>query len=146
GKGGTYTFTLDGLSANLDLIVTKNADSLTCDPTSSCVTESVVTGTGTDTVSFTADPAFTYYIAVDGKNGVSSPYHIKLGSSACGAATCYDGFSSLDCSFPSSSGTNADSGSTSDVSSWNCAGVTGETGPEFEYLFTAPHTATYTVD
>ena len=64
-------------------------------PTATCVTKGcgVTAGTAGEMVSFSGDPSYTYFIAVDGKAGKSGNYHIKLSSTACGPATCQDGFS-----------------------------------------------------
>ncbi|MFI5289810.1 MAG: PPC domain-containing protein, partial [Polyangia bacterium] len=143
---GSYTVTLDGLTADLDLIVTKDASSYSCDAASACVQSSTNSGTTSESVTFPADPSSTYYIAVDGKSGAVGNYHIKLASTSCGAATCQDGLASLSCTSQSTSNRNDASGATSDVSTWQCSPVlTGLTGPEFAHAFTPTGAGPYTV-
>src|SRR6202011_5714486 len=72
-KSGQYTFTLDGLTADLDLIVVEGTYS-TCDPTTACVASSVTAGTAAESVTFMADSSKIYYVAVDGKAGAVSNY------------------------------------------------------------------------
>ncbi len=133
---GSYTATLDQLTADLDLIVVSNTSAFACDASTACVSTaaSIKTGTTSETVTFTADATKTYYLAVDGKNGAVGNYHIKLTSTSCGAPICKNGIDSLSCSTLVTANRNDASGATNDVSSWGtCLG--GGTGPEFAHLF-----------
>jgi hypothetical protein len=141
---GSYTVTLDGLSADLDLIVVSHTSAFSCDAAAACVASSQTVGTGNESVTFMADAALTYYIAVDGKNGAVGNYHIKLASTSCGAATCKNGFASLSCTSPTSATSNDASGATSNVNTWSCA--TGMTGPEFAHYFTPTGAGPFTVE
>ncbi len=144
---GTYTVTLDGLTANLDLIVLSNQFSTVCDSSSAClnpVGAGTNTGTTSESVTFTADTSHGYFIAVDGVAGATSPYHLKMTSSSCPAPICRDGFSQLNCVNISVTNLNDASGSTSDVTSWGSCD-TNTNGPEFAHLFTPPSPGTYTV-
>jgi hypothetical protein len=141
---GSYTVTLDGLTADLDLVVVSNASAFTCDPTSACEAMSEKTGTTAESLTFNALTTKTYYIAVDGKNGAVSSYHIKLASTACGAAICQNGYDTLSCSSPSTTNRNDASGATSDVTNWACD--TGMNGPEFAHHFSPTTSGSYTFE
>lgn len=142
---GSYTVTLDNLSANLDLIVMQGKTAYTCDPTAMCAGASLNTGTTAESVVFTADSTKTYYVAVDGKNGAVGTYHLKIASSSCPAPVCKDSIEDIDCTNKSRS-VNSDEPywSTSDVSMWGCAGATGLTGAEHAHHFTPTASGSYT--
>jgi hypothetical protein len=143
---GAYTVTLDGLAADLDLLVLSSTSSFSCDSMMACVASGTTSGTATEVVPFTADASLYYYLAVDGKAGAVSPYHINLSSSLCPAPTCANASHSLSCTLSSRSlsDQNDQPGSTSDVSTWACA--TGETGPERVHLFTPSGPGPYTIE
>ena len=144
---GSYTVTLDGIEAgqNLDLVVLKDTSNLACDPTAMCHAQGITAGNADESVTFMADPANTYYIAVDGKGTSSSSYHIKLASTACGTPNCMNGNDSLSCNKLSLTNSNDASGATSAVSTWTCTGLPAETGPEFAHKFTPSQSGSYTV-
>jgi hypothetical protein len=143
---GMYTVTLDGLSADLDLIVVSSTSSASCDSSVSCEGSSTMAGTANESVTFSADPARYYYLAVDGKAGAVSPYHIKVSSPSCPAPICTNGFRALSCPVTSRSlsNTNDASGATSDISTWQCA--SGLNGPEFVHQFTPTGPGPYTFE
>jgi len=143
---GMYTVTLDGLSADLDLIVVSSTSSVTCDSAAACVAQSVTAGTASESVTFAADAANYYYLAVDGKAGAISPYHIKVASASCPAPICQSGGKSLSCpiSSRSVSNTNDTSAATSDITDWPCD--TGLSGPEYAHLFTPTGAGPYTFE
>jgi hypothetical protein len=141
---GLHTFTLSGLTADLELVVIAG-DSSNCDPTSACVAQNVTTGTADKAVSFMADSTKVYYIAVDGRAGAVSPYTLKLTSQACPGPDCYNfnnGY--FGCSYLEETRRNDDKvHSTNLVDSWKCDPNT--TGPEVVYYFTPPALGQYTV-
>jgi hypothetical protein len=145
---GMYTVTLDGMTANLDLIVVENTSAFTCDSASACVGSSTNTGTTNESVTFTGDTSHTFYVAVDGVAGATSPYHVKLASASCPPPKCTDGFYSMSCSSLVLSNRNDTSGSTSSVTSWGPTASpcdTGLTGPEFAHFFSPTGPGPYTV-
>jgi hypothetical protein len=73
---GQYSVSLDGLTANLELVVRKRAGYCTLEP--GCVASSTNGGNTSESVTFAADTGATYWIAVDGKSGAAGNYHIKL--------------------------------------------------------------------
>jgi hypothetical protein len=142
---GMYTVTLDGLTANLDLIVVSDNSTSACMSTTACVVPAGNNpGTAGESVTFAADTLHGYYIAVDGVNGAVSPYHIKMTSMSCPAAICRDGGQPLTCAGLSLSNANDAVGSTSDVTMWGTCD-TNTTGQEFAHLFTPPAPGTYTI-
>ena len=146
---GSYTVTVDGIATgqNLDLVVLEDSNGSSCNPTATCFAQSLNPSNQNESVTFTADPANQYYIAVDGKGTSSSSYHIKLASAACGAPVCANGHNSLSCTTRSVSSSNDASGATSDVSTWTCSGLpTTETGPEFAHKFTPAASGPYTIE
>jgi Dictyostelium (slime mold) repeat/Bacterial pre-peptidase C-terminal domain len=140
---GSYTVSLDGLSANLDLVVVSNTSSAICQSSAACVASSTNTGTADESVTFAADTSHTYYIAVDGAQGAVSPYHVSIASASCGAPVCVVG-TSLSCSVGSATSRNDAVGATNDVDSWACDANT--TGPEYVWVFTPPAPGTYTIE
>lgn len=128
---GSYTFELTGLSADLDLIVIAGTAS-TCDASSACVASSVQTGTTSESVTFVADAAVNYWIAVDGKNGAVGDFILTLKSDLC-APYC-NSTSAIDCEVNKKqfTGSNGDPVKSLDkVDSWPCDADT--TGPEVVY-------------
>jgi hypothetical protein len=145
---GMYTVTLDGLTANLDLIVLNNTSPFVCSSSSAClnpVGSGTNTGTASESVTFAADTSHGYFIAVDGVAGAVSPYHLMMTSSSCPAPICRDGFDALSCTNISLTNRNDASGSTSDVTSWGTCD-TGTNGPEFVHMFTPPSPGSYTIE
>src|SRR5262249_46649805 len=139
---GNYTVTLDGLSANLDLLVIPELTYYSCTSGTTCGYSSTNTGTTSESVTIAADTSHVYFIAVDGKDGAVSPYHIKVSSPSCGAAVCQQGSLSLNCTTGAITSHNDGPGSTNDVGSWSCDANT--TGPEYATMFTPPKPGTYT--
>ena len=143
---GSYTVSLDGLSADLDLVVLESTSSMTCDSSAACLQSSTNAMTLDETLTFNADASKYYYIGVDGKAGAVSPYHIRLSSASCPAPVCVNANHSLNCVVANRSGSyqNDQTGSTNDVNGWSCA--TGESGPEMAHLFTPTGAGPYTVE
>jgi hypothetical protein len=140
---GQYTFTLDGLTADLDLIVVAG-DYSTCDPTTACVASSVTGGNASESVTFMADSSKVYYVAVDGKNGAVSSYNLKLKSTLCPGASCYNSANSLGCTYLEDARSNNDTARSKNlVDAWPCDMNTN--GPEVVYKFTPPANGNYTV-
>ncbi|HZS35421.1 MAG TPA: PPC domain-containing protein [Polyangia bacterium] len=140
---GAYNLTLDGLTDNLDLIVLGGSSGV-CASTSACLQSSTNPGTASESLTLNATAGGYYYIAVDGVNGATSPYHLKMTSASCPAAICRNGSMDLTCASLSVSNSNDAFGSTSDVTSWGACD-TGTTGPEFAHLFVPPSPGTYTI-
>jgi hypothetical protein len=140
---GTYQVDLDGLTADLDLVVVSNASAFSCDANAACVAQSVTSGTAAESLTFTADKTKTYYIGVDGKAGAVGNYHIKLSSAMCPAPVCKTGSTTLSCASPSLTTRNDASGATNDIASWTCDANT--TGPELAHKFTPSASGMYTV-
>ena len=143
---GPYTVTLDGLSADLDLVVIENSQAISCDATTTCLASSTNAMTLGESLTFNADASKYYYIAVDGKAGAVSPYHVRMSSAACPAPVCQNSGRGLSCvaTGRSLSYQNDQTGATSDVTDWRCA--TGESGPEMAHLFTPTGPGPYTVE
>jgi hypothetical protein len=141
---GTYTVTLDGLAADLDLVVVANSSAFACDPAAACVASSVAAGTTGESVTFAAEAAKSYYIAVDGKAGAVSPYRIRIAGASCPAPTCQNGNRALSCSSVVVSNASDARGATNAVDTWSCGG--GLTGPEFAHLFTPTGAGPFTVE
>jgi hypothetical protein len=144
---GSYTIGLDGLSADLDLMVVSSMQSLTCDPMAACVASSTQTGLVAESVTFQADPKLTYFVAVDGRNEAKGNYHIALSSDACPPAMCGTTLHALDCSIGGRSVSNQNdfTGATADVTSWGtCA--SGESGPEYAHRFMPMAAGPFTVE
>jgi len=76
----SYTFTLSGMTADLDLIAIEIPSGSSCSPTANVVATSTKTGTQNESVTFTATSGKTYYLIVDGKAGASSNYTIAITS------------------------------------------------------------------
>lgn len=145
---GSYTVTVDGLTDNLDLIVVSDPSAYSCNSSSACIGSSTNSGTTSESVTFTADTVHTYYIGVDGVNGATSPYHLKLSGALCPAPLCTDGFRGLSCSSLVLSNRNDASGATSDITQWGSAASpcdTGTNGPEFAHFFSPSGAGPYTI-
>jgi hypothetical protein len=145
---GSYTFTLSGLAANLDLILIENAAG-TCDPTMAVKAVSTNPGTTGETITATLDPANYYYLAVDGVAGAVSSYKLSVTSTQCGAPDCTNYNNSLTCSYLQETRRNDDlNRSTGFVDNWcmgSANGLTNTTGPEVVYTFDPPANGSYTV-
>jgi len=144
---GNYTITLDGLSADLDLMVVSSKQPISCDPMAACVASSMQTGLGGESVTFLGDPALTYFVAVDGRNEAAGNYHIALSSDACLPPVCGSTLHPLDCSIAGRSLSNKNdfTGATADVTAWgSCA--SNETGPEFAHRFMPMAAGPFTVE
>jgi len=151
---GSYTFDLtwSDPAADLDLIIVEGTSSGSCDPTGACFAHpSVAVGTKR-TITATLTGSTYYYIAVDTKNSVSTPYSLRLSSPKCTTTpTCRGNTTSrLSCSYPSESRRNDDPArSLNAVDSWGVAGSecdTNTTGSEVVYQFTPADSGMYTVN
>jgi hypothetical protein len=151
---GSYTATITGLTADLDLIVLAQTTAGQCDATQPCVASSTTMGTSDETVTFSATAGKTYYIAVDGKAGAVSPYNITFsgtktgGGNACNGPTCTESYNDLNCATALSVNSANDYYTTSTVSTWgtttSCA--TNESGPESAHKFQPPADGDYTFE
>lgn len=143
---GTYTITLDELTADLDLIVLENADMWTCDATVACLASSTNAGTASESVTFTAVAGKSYSVAVDGKNGAVSGYHIRVDSPTCPAPACQVTFEPLSCdvSYRSASGVSDGYSATNMIDTWSCG--SGLSGPERVHHFLPNGPGPYTVE
>jgi hypothetical protein len=129
------TFTLSGLSDDLDLFVLQASSGGNCDP-DTCIEYSA--GLADESVTFTALSGVTYYLVVDGHLGAISDFDLSLDCPTCSSS------GSLDC-IASSSDTwnNGISGSSNQISEYSCVPSISETGPEFIYEFIAPVAGNY---
>ena len=108
-SSGTKVVELDFVgpqwSSNLTLFVLKAYDGQYCDPLSGCFIRGQG-GAGTDeTVTFSAYPGVTYYVAVDGRQQNVSTYDLSMtcdatGYEDCGNGTDDDGDTLVDCNDP----------------------------------------------
>lgn len=143
---GTYTVDLDGMTADLDLIVVSNTSSATCDSGAQCVASSVH-ASGNESVTFDAMTGRTYYIAVDGKDKAAGDYRVRLSSPVCPAPACRNINKTLSCLSPTVSGRNDATNGTNNVDAWGgvAACATGTTGPEVAHYFSPTVSGTYRV-
>ncbi len=122
-----------------------------CDPAAACVASA--TGTGSKrsiTANLTAN--VDYYIAVDSKSAVSTPYNLRLTSTMCPSPNC-DNTSkntNLGCTYMQESRRNDDAGhSVNLIDNWGTTAArcaTNTTGNEVVYQFSPIDDGSYTVD
>jgi hypothetical protein len=75
---GTYTLQMIGLHADLDLIVIPADSGGKCQPSASCLAQSLNNGNADEKVTFAAEANKSYYVIVDGKNGATSQFTLAI--------------------------------------------------------------------
>jgi hypothetical protein len=141
---GSYTFTLDELDADLDLI----GMAPSCNVLTGVCMASPKTGTDAESITFDIPKDVTVWIAVDGKAGATGSYHIRASSPACGAAQCQDANDDLSCDVRRTNGQTDGPGASHVVASWGPTGTpcdTGTPGPERAHHFSPDGPGPFTV-
>jgi hypothetical protein len=75
---GQVTVQLQGLTADIDLIVLGAKGDGTCDLTGACIGQSTNGGTVNEKVVFTATAGVTYYFIADGYAGSTGPFNLTV--------------------------------------------------------------------
>jgi hypothetical protein len=147
---GVYDFDLFGLTDDLDLIIVLGTAGA-CDPTAlNCLNDpsTIQTGTTPEHVEITATKGQHYYVAVDGKPGVTGNYTLRISSpaGACPAWDCTPATGTtpaIGCTWIDDRGRNDDPVKSKNVvDTWSCD--PDATGPEVVYQFKAPSSGTFT--
>jgi hypothetical protein len=142
---GMYTAELTGIvgGQDLDLFILEGGFS-SCDPTGTCVGQSIHAGNANESVDFMGDSTKDYYVAVDSKGGAST-FTLKIKGAACPGPSCYQAANNVSCTYLEEKRRNDDAArSKNQIDDWQCD--PGTSGPEVVYKFAPPMPGQYKVD